>query len=383
MKMVKDKSNAYLYKRNKADQLRSFIATVECESTAKAAEKLFTSVSTISKQISSLEEDLGLTLFDRPKGILALNDNGKIYYEKAKVLIADFESFFGVKAENRKKTKKDKMVEAKSTIKTKLAAFRARSRFKLNTCFIKITWKRFLILLFLIFTSIYYYLYQTNYWFDRTLYNKASPLLKDVMKIRNYKIDRGIICPIEVAQIHPEIGDLMINLIKEYDDINITYISLYNLPDTIMRMTGDEKVDNVFHNKELIPCDTEKRFNMKKRESSNMRTLFKHNAKHYVMYRNMNCPNADIFTQNLEKYSNTLFAIKITDPVILQNGSYWIIKHRSYYYLFLETNGKQIGHNLEHQEERRLIFKKFTLDELRNYEHGSYWKLIKEHDIKI
>ena len=62
-------------------QLKYFIAVAECKNITHAAEKLYTSQPTISRQIQMLENELGYSLFDRRKKQLELTEPGKILYE--------------------------------------------------------------------------------------------------------------------------------------------------------------------------------------------------------------------------------------------------------------------------------------------------------------
>ena len=87
--------------------------------------------------------------------------------------------------------------------------------------------------------------------------------------------------------------------------------------------------------------------------------------------------------QNITKHKDTIFEIKMNKLPEFSQGGSWIIKYKNYYYIFLETNGKEIGVNLNNRQERYLIFKKLTLNELMLYDNGSYWKLIKDYNIKI
>ena len=58
--------NYFYYKKDRLNQLRGFCTTVRCDcSQAKAARKLNVEPATINKQISSLERDLEVKLFDR------------------------------------------------------------------------------------------------------------------------------------------------------------------------------------------------------------------------------------------------------------------------------------------------------------------------------
>jgi hypothetical protein len=86
------------YKKNKLEQLKGFCATVEAGgSVNNAAIKCCISATTISKQISSFEEDLGFLLFDRIKNKLVLNEKGDEYYNKSKKILLDLNELYGGK----------------------------------------------------------------------------------------------------------------------------------------------------------------------------------------------------------------------------------------------------------------------------------------------
>lgn len=66
-------------------QLLHFLTVIECESFSRAAEKLFVSQSAVSKQIRSLEETWGVTLFSRERRGVALTPAGRFMYEKVRL----------------------------------------------------------------------------------------------------------------------------------------------------------------------------------------------------------------------------------------------------------------------------------------------------------
>lgn len=67
-------------------QLKTFLYAADCGSFAKAAERLFLSPTAVMKQINTLEQHLGIPLFDRtPKGV-RLTPGGEILYRDAKFL---------------------------------------------------------------------------------------------------------------------------------------------------------------------------------------------------------------------------------------------------------------------------------------------------------
>lgn len=59
--------------------IQDFLALVEMGSSYAAAKKLFVSQSTLVRHIQSLEEEFGVTLFDRAKNGFVLNERGKIF----------------------------------------------------------------------------------------------------------------------------------------------------------------------------------------------------------------------------------------------------------------------------------------------------------------
>lgn len=68
----------------------NFCTIVECGNISKASEKLFCSQPALSKQITSIENELGYTLFIRNGKKLLLNENGEIFYRFAKNMINDY-----------------------------------------------------------------------------------------------------------------------------------------------------------------------------------------------------------------------------------------------------------------------------------------------------
>ena len=68
-------------------QIETFIVTADAGSFTRAAEMLFISVPAVNKQISSLENNLGLKLFERSHRGLTLTPAGQSLYNDAKHLI--------------------------------------------------------------------------------------------------------------------------------------------------------------------------------------------------------------------------------------------------------------------------------------------------------
>jgi len=59
-------------------QIEYFLYAAECLSFTKAAEKFYTTQPTISRQISALEKELGVTLFQRDNNMLKLTSSGSV-----------------------------------------------------------------------------------------------------------------------------------------------------------------------------------------------------------------------------------------------------------------------------------------------------------------
>ncbi len=70
------------------DQLRVFVAVSETGSFTEAAHRLYLSHSTISRRISSLEQELGIVLFERDNAIRGLTEAGKLLYSRALEIIS-------------------------------------------------------------------------------------------------------------------------------------------------------------------------------------------------------------------------------------------------------------------------------------------------------
>lgn len=68
-------------------QLHYFVAVAEDEHIGKAAERLHISASPLSRQISQLEEKLGLTLFERSQQRIRLTTDGKTFLAEVKAFL--------------------------------------------------------------------------------------------------------------------------------------------------------------------------------------------------------------------------------------------------------------------------------------------------------
>ena len=70
-------------------QLRYFIAVAEEMNITRAAVRLHMTQPPLSRQISQIEEDIGLQLFERGSRPLRLTEAGRIFYTQAKRLVSE------------------------------------------------------------------------------------------------------------------------------------------------------------------------------------------------------------------------------------------------------------------------------------------------------
>ena len=73
-------------------ELRQFAAFAAAGTLSEAAETLHLSQPALSRNMKKLEDDLGITLFERTKNKLVLNNNGEYVLELAKKLLDDADS---------------------------------------------------------------------------------------------------------------------------------------------------------------------------------------------------------------------------------------------------------------------------------------------------
>ncbi len=73
-------------------QLRYFVAAAEELSVTRASERLHVSQPALSRQISALEEELGVALFDRIRKRIHLTEAGKFFLPKARQILCDLET---------------------------------------------------------------------------------------------------------------------------------------------------------------------------------------------------------------------------------------------------------------------------------------------------
>src|ERR671910_795599 len=70
-------------------QLRHLVALARCLNYVRAADELCITQPTLSRSIQSLERKLGVRLFDRDRGGVALTPQGRSFAERATFLLTD------------------------------------------------------------------------------------------------------------------------------------------------------------------------------------------------------------------------------------------------------------------------------------------------------
>ncbi|QED23407.1 LysR family transcriptional regulator [Candidatus Deianiraea vastatrix] len=364
------------------NSLKGFCATVECgNSVNDAATRNCISATTISKQISSLETDLGFLLFDRVKNKLVLNEKGRVYYKEVKRVLLDLDRLYAGKLGIKRVSS---FSIFRKNLQNKIKYNLSLVNLKLKIMLIRITLKGFLVFLLVCITAIWVYLYRTNWFFDRKIYKLAKPLLRSVMESGHYRIPEIHRCQPQTVIISSDLIDVLLTLIKEKHLLKITRVGHSECPSTQLRMTGDDAIDKplFFHQKNLN-CDIDRYYLEYNKSYHFIQDLLKNDSefKFYTLYHNSKCLNHNILNDNIKKYPNQIFNINHSDEKIAR-GSFWIVKNGNYYYLVSETNGMQ-AHGANVAKDSYIIFQKLTLNDLKHYDNGSYWKLIKEYNINI
>ena len=68
-------------------QIKYFVAVIDCGSLSRAARQVHVAQSALSKQMSALEEDLGVQLFHRSHNGVVASEAGKVFYEYAQGML--------------------------------------------------------------------------------------------------------------------------------------------------------------------------------------------------------------------------------------------------------------------------------------------------------
>jgi len=71
------------------DDLRTFVAIAEAEGVTSGARRVGISTATASHRLNKLEAALQLTLFHRNSRMLKLSDEGRIFFERTQIILAD------------------------------------------------------------------------------------------------------------------------------------------------------------------------------------------------------------------------------------------------------------------------------------------------------
>lgn len=82
----------YEVRRMELHQIRYFIAAAEELSVTKAAQRMHVSQPALSRQIASLEDELGVALFDRIKKRIHLTEAGKFYLQRVRQIVCDVDT---------------------------------------------------------------------------------------------------------------------------------------------------------------------------------------------------------------------------------------------------------------------------------------------------
>ena len=75
------------------DKLQTFKTLCETMSFTKTAEELYTSQPNVTKQIKSLEEELGYPLIERTHKSFTLTEYGKLFYSKSEHSVKEVETW--------------------------------------------------------------------------------------------------------------------------------------------------------------------------------------------------------------------------------------------------------------------------------------------------
>ena len=372
------------YVKSKLLQLEAFCIIVENDSNAaEACRKTGKSSQTLNNALLSLEDELKYQLFDRKGNRLTLNLQGEKYYPIAKKAINE------IKIASSKQI--DHPINAKAPNKTiiyikdfctKYFSWRFIKKIKYKLCF--------MVIVCTLYLCVDNYLTKINYWFDRDLYDNASPRLKNLIKDGSYTISETISCSFDVTQINLDMYEMIKKQNNIYKDLSVAIFIISDSPLISMRLTGNENIDNVFASKNFTICNTEKFYRAIKNHFYDAIYLFaiNKNFKIYNLYYNNidSCLNCNYFIENTKKYPNNLFGEKI-NKLTKSDARGWIIRRGDYYYLLSMSNiisaEEMKNNNLYGKQERHIFWKKMTETELMSYKNCIYWNIIEKYGIKV
>lgn len=84
----------FYYKRNRIQQIRGFITVAQEGTFAEASEVLRISKSSVFSQVKSLENKLGITLFQKEGRNVILTNEGKTFYEKSLPILSSIDNLY-------------------------------------------------------------------------------------------------------------------------------------------------------------------------------------------------------------------------------------------------------------------------------------------------
>ncbi len=372
-----------MYKKNRFHKVSYFLSVVKNNcSITKTATLLNKHKQDISEYILSFEKDLGFQLFDRNKNRLSLNANGLKYYNAISAInMKDVDKIFTkeyidyVLKENNINVKKE---NSKMLIFNR---YSSKKQFLLYCLFSLIS------ILILAGLSTSFYLYRTNYFFDKELYQNSSSKLRTLIKDGHWNTSKHKPCSLDVMQINIDMYNLLDILTKksEYKDLPVILFMLNEGPLISMRFSGDESKDYLLK-EGALKCGvdkfyTDKSYSESKNLSIKTKELFARdkNFKIYNLYHGEDSfIGYEAFFNNLKKYQNNLFGIKIVKPAT-ENYRGWMIKYRNYYYV-LSVFGMSSD---DKSNDQYVLFKKLTKKEFMNYSKGMYYDMVIKNNIII
>ena len=324
----KDNKIEYNHKQNKLEQLKGFCAMVEEGSLEAAATKRCLSSSAISAQYLSLAQELSIDLFSKKGNRCVLTPTGAEVYKESRRILNEIEAFYA-----------NGIARELSRLDYFLMRFRVLCSIKLKdykkdtTKFVKKFYRYIITVVFCGVFSCCFYLYQTNFMFDRALYETASPRLKSLIKDVYQDISENETCSFAIMQLNIDMYNLIDELTKKYKNLPINMFTIGENPIISMRFSGDEKIDSVLNTDKLITCNTQMAYGESEKLFKKTEELFvlNKNFKIYNLYHGdiNKCIGCDQFIKNTEKYPDNLFGKKISNSAISDNRG-WIIKYGDY-----------------------------------------------------
>ncbi len=88
------------------EKLRYFLYAAQTLSFKKAAAHFFVSATAVSKGVSSLEDEIGVKLFNRHNNSIELSQAGQAFYENTKYLLSDYQHAVDIARDSNSTVKK-------------------------------------------------------------------------------------------------------------------------------------------------------------------------------------------------------------------------------------------------------------------------------------